>query len=137
MKTLAVRLDRQQQTAQALAQWLAANPAVRAVHYPGLVGHPGREVHFAQAQGPGAVLSFETSDEAVARRFLKRTGLAAVAVSLGGVETIASYPVRMSHASVPHAERERLGITASLIRISAGLEDADDLIEDFSQALSD
>ncbi len=137
MKTLAVRLDRQQQTAQALAQWLSINPAVRAVHYPGLAGHPGRKVHFSQADGPGAVLSFETSGEASARRFLKRTRLAAVAVSLGGVETIASYPVRMSHASVPPEERERLGITASLIRISAGLEDADDLIEDFCQALSD
>lgn len=135
IKTLKVRLDHQQESAQALAQWLTAHPKVRKVHYPGLDGHPGREVHLSQAGGPGAVLSFEAADEDAARRFLKNVKLAAVAVSLGGVETIASYPVRMSHASVPPEERARLGITGRLIRISVGLEDAEDLMEDFDHAL--
>jgi cystathionine beta-lyase/cystathionine gamma-synthase len=135
IKTLKVRLDAQQQTALELAQWFVRHPKVKKVNYPGLEGHSGREIHLSQAGGPGAVLSFETLDDEAARRFLKAVKLPAVAVSLGGVETIASYPVRMSHASVPPEERERLGITGRLIRISAGLEEVDDLMEDFDRAL--
>lgn len=135
IKTLKVRLECQQKSAHVLAQWLSKHPKVSKVHYPGLEGHPGRAVHSGQAEGPGAVLSFETIDEATALRFLKNVKLAAVAVSLGGVETIASYPVRMSHASVPPEERERLGITGRLIRISVGLEDSEDLVEDFGRSI--
>jgi cystathionine beta-lyase/cystathionine gamma-synthase len=135
IKTLKVRLDAQQKTAQTLAQWLSAHPKVRRVYYPGLEGYPGGEIHIKQAEGFGAVLSFEALDDEAARRFLRSVKLAAVAVSLGGVETIASYPARMSHSSVPPEERERLGITGRLIRISAGLEDAEDLMEDFDRAL--
>jgi cystathionine beta-lyase/cystathionine gamma-synthase len=109
---------------------------VEAVYYPGLEGHEGKAIHDGQALGPGAVLSFKTKTAEQARNFLGKTRLAAAAVSLGGVETIASYPVRMSHASIPKPERERLGITDTLIRISAGLEDVNDLIADFSEALS-
>jgi cystathionine beta-lyase/cystathionine gamma-synthase len=83
------------------------------------------------------VLSFEAKDEETAGRFMKKVKLAAVAVSLGGVETIVSYPVRMSHAAIPKVERERLGITDKLIRVSAGLEDIDDLIKDFGRALEE
>lgn len=141
LKTLKVRMDYQQQSAQKLAEWLESNPKVEKVFYPGLKNHPGRDIHFSQADGPGCVLSFSVAgsdrdDSArAARKFLKEIKLAAVAASLGGVETIISYPVRMSHAAMPKEERERLGVTDNLIRVSVGLEDTDDLIEDFARAL--
>ncbi len=135
LKTLKVRMDYQQQNAQKLAEWLNEHERVEKVYYPGLKDHVGREIHFSQATGAGAVLSFKTVDEKIARNFMSNVHLSAVAVSLGGVETIVSYPVRMSHAAMPKDDRERLGITDNLIRISAGLEDVDDLIEDFNRAL--
>jgi cystathionine beta-lyase len=135
IKTLKVRMDAQEATARQLAAWLQAHDTVKQVFYPGLAGHPGREINEAQAAGAGAVFSFKTRTKEQALRFLGKVELAATAVSLGGVETIASYPVKMSHASVPPAERERLGITDTLIRISVGLEDPEDLIADFAQAL--
>jgi cystathionine beta-lyase/cystathionine gamma-synthase len=135
IKTLKVRLDAQQRSAQKIAAWLAGHPSVEAVFYPGLENHPGSAIHAAQSDGSGAVLSFRTKTTAQAVSFLGKVELAAAAVSLGGVETIASYPVRMSHASIPSAERERLGITDTLVRISVGIEDVDDLIEDFDRAL--
>lgn len=137
VKTLKVRLDYQQQNAIKLSEWFVKNPNVNKVYYPGLLDHPGREINEGQADGPGAVLSFEAKDDETARRFMKKVKLAAVAVSLGGVETIISYPARMSHASIPKNERERLGIKDSLIRVSAGLEDIDDLIEDFGRAFEE
>ncbi|MDR1576140.1 MAG: PLP-dependent aspartate aminotransferase family protein [Treponema sp.] len=136
IKTLKVRLDAQQAAAQFLSRRLREHPHVEAVYYPGLEDHPGKAVHDAQASGAGAVFSFKTKTVEQALGFLRRTKLAAAAVSLGGVETIASYPVRMSHASIPRPERERLGITDTLIRISPGLEDPEDLLEDFEQALA-
>ncbi len=136
LKTLKVRLDYQQKNAQLLAEWLQKNKNVAEVFYPGLEGHPGKEVHLSQAAGAGAVLSFKTAGVEKASAFMKNVRTAAVAVSLGGVETIVSYPVRMSHASIPLSERERLGITPSLIRISVGLEEIEDLIEDFDRALN-
>jgi cystathionine beta-lyase len=135
MKTLKVRLDAEQETAGKIACWLSSHPQVETVYYPGLEFHPGAAIHAGQAAGGGAVLSFKTKTPEAARRFLKKTKLAVPAVSLGGVETIASYPVKMSHAAMPEAERERRGITESLIRISCGLEAANDLMADFDQAL--
>lgn len=135
IKTLKARLSVQQKTAAFLAERLSRNKKVTAVYYPGLAGHPGKAVHDSQSDGSGAVLSFKTDTRETATRFLSRIRLAAAAVSLGGVETIASYPVRMSHASMPPEERSRLGITDTLIRVSAGLEDAEDLAEDFEAAL--
>jgi len=137
IKTLKVRLDYQQQNAIKLSEWLSKNPNVKKVYYPGLSDHPGREINEGQADGPGAVLSFEAKDDDAAKRFMKNVKLAAVAVSLGGVETIVSYPAKMSHAAFPKHEKERLGIKDSLIRVSAGLEDIDDLIEDFSRAFEE
>lgn len=137
LKTLKVRLDYQQKNAQILAEWLETHGKVRQVFYPGLKDHEGRAIHLSQAGGAGAVLSFKTKDVGTAASFMKKVKAAAVAVSLGGVETIISYPVCMSHASVPKEERERLGITDSLIRVSVGLEEIEDLLEDFDQALSD
>ncbi|GHV63326.1 cystathionine gamma-synthase [Spirochaetia bacterium] len=135
LKTLKVRLDAQEKTAQYLCERLLKHPKIEAVYYPGLANHPGKKIHDAQASGAGAVFSFKTKTVEQAVRFLGKVELAAAAVSLGGVETIASYPVRMSHASIPRAERERLGITDTLIRISPGLEDPEDLAADFEQAL--
>jgi cystathionine beta-lyase/cystathionine gamma-synthase len=135
IKTLKVRLEAQQASAQKLAAWLLTHKQVAEVFYPGLADHPGRQIHESQSSGPGAVLSFKTKTTEQALRFLNTVELAATAVSLGGVETIASYPVKMSHAAIPPEERARLGITDTLIRISVGLEDVEDLIEDFDKAL--
>jgi cystathionine beta-lyase len=135
IKTLKARLDVQEASARRLAQWLLDHKRVSAVFYPGLEDHPGRKIHEAQADGAGAVLSFRTKTAEDALRFLSKVEYAAAAVSLGGVETIASYPVRMSHAAMPVEERQRLGITDTLIRISVGLEDPEDLIADFDRAL--
>jgi cystathionine beta-lyase/cystathionine gamma-synthase len=135
IKTLKVRMDAQEASAGTIARWLRGHKKVDAVFYPGLEDHPGRAVHEAQADGPGAVLSFRTKTAEDARRFLSKAEYAAAAVSLGGVETIASYPVKMSHAAMPPEERLRLGITDTLIRISVGLEDPEDLIVDFDRAL--
>lgn len=136
LKTLKVRLDYQQKNAGIMAEWLSHHPAVTEVYYPGLPDHPGRDIHFAQADGAGAVLSFKTSSIEKARTFMSKVTLAAVAVSLGGVETIVSYPVKMSHASMPLEQRAKLGITDNLIRVSAGIEEISDLLADFEQALA-
>ncbi|MDR3336662.1 MAG: PLP-dependent aspartate aminotransferase family protein [Treponema sp.] len=135
IKTLRVRLEAQQNSARRIAAWFQAHPKVTGVYYPGLEDHPGKGIHDAQADGPGAVFSFKTETTEQAVKFLGQVKYAAAAVSLGGVETIASYPVRMSHASIPPAERQRLGISDTLIRISVGLEESEDLIADFDQAL--
>ncbi len=136
IKTLKVRMDYQQTNAAFLADWLNNHPKVKRVYYPGTLSHPGYKIHDGQADGPGAVLSFETVDDATAGKFLKKVSCAAVAVSLGGVETIVSYPVKMSHAAMPKEERLKRGISDSLIRVSVGLEDLEDLLEDFEKALS-
>jgi cystathionine beta-lyase len=135
IKTLKVRMEASQAAAGRLALWLSTHKNVDAVYYPGLEDHPGAAIHQKQASGAGAVLSFKAKTTECAHNFLNRVRYAAAAVSLGGVETIASYPVKMSHAGIPVAERERLGITDTLIRVSVGLEDIDDLIEDFDKAL--
>ncbi|MDR1420171.1 MAG: PLP-dependent aspartate aminotransferase family protein [Treponema sp.] len=137
IKTLKVRMEAQEQSAHKLSRSLAENKNVDQVYYPGLPGHRGKEIHDAQSSGAGAVFSFRTKTREQALAFLRRVTYAAAAVSLGGVETIASYPVKMSHAAIPPSERERLGITDTLIRISCGLEDSDDLVEDFERALED
>jgi cystathionine beta-lyase len=135
LKTLGVRMDAQQQTALTLAQWLQDRPDILNVNYPALAGHPGRDIHLAQAKGGGAVLSFELADGPAAVAFLKRVKLPLVAVSLGGVESILSYPATMSHAAMPRAERLARGITDSLVRLSVGLETAEDLMADIDAAL--
>jgi cystathionine beta-lyase/cystathionine gamma-synthase len=135
IKTLKVRLETQQITAKRLAEWLLTHKNVTNVYYPGLEDHPGYAAHRSQSSGPGAMLSFKTKTTEQALNFYSRIKLAAAAPSLGGVETIASYPVKMSHVAMAPAERERLGITDTLVRIAVGLEDAEDLIADFEQAL--
>lgn len=135
IKTLKVRMDQSQQNAQAVVAGLQGHPRVKAIHYPGLVDHPGHDIHSAQADGPGAVFSFELDSYQTTKRLLEHAQLAAFAVSLGGVESILSYPARMSHAAVPPEERLRKGIGDTLVRLSVGLEDPQDLLADLVQAM--
>jgi cysteine-S-conjugate beta-lyase len=130
LRTLKVRMEESQKSALQIAQWLRRQQRVKRVFYPGLPDHPGYSTHKQQASGPGAVLSFELESERLTRKLLEGVKLAAFAVSLGGVESILSYPSRMSHAAMPPAERSIRGISDSLVRLSVGLEAADDLIEE-------
>ncbi|WP_223591822.1 cystathionine beta-lyase [Neobacillus bataviensis] len=136
LKTLHVRLEHSQKSTLKIAQFLQANPLVKKVYYPGLEDHPEFELQKAQAEGAGAVLSFELADEDAVRSFVSNVKIPVFAVSLGAVESILSYPAKMSHAAMPQAEREKRGIKNSLLRLSVGLENADDIIKDFSQALA-
>ncbi|MEI8138480.1 MAG: aminotransferase class I/II-fold pyridoxal phosphate-dependent enzyme [bacterium] len=135
IKTLGVRMDAQQRTAGMMAEWLLKRPEVKRVYYPGLPQHTGHGVHKAQASGAGAVLSFELHDVATTLNLLKRVKLPLMAVSLGGVESILSYPATMSHAAMPKPERLARGISDSLVRLSAGLEAPEDLMADIDAAL--
>ncbi|HBE77584.1 MAG TPA: methionine biosynthesis PLP-dependent protein [Firmicutes bacterium] len=130
IKTLRARMEIQQQSALKIAQWLKGQSWVTDVYYPGLEDHPGHEIIKSQASGFGAVLSFKTDTMERAKTIMKQVKIWSVAVSLGGVESILSYPVKMSHAAIPKPERERLGITENLIRLSVGLEEPDDLMAD-------
>jgi len=135
LKTLKVRMEESQQGARIIAGWLTRHPAVSRVYYPGLAEHPGYGIHAAQSSGPGAVLSFTLDSFDTTRRLLEGAQLSAFAVSLGGVESIISYPAMMSHAAVPAGERARKGIADTLVRLSVGLEDPFDLIADLERAL--
>ncbi len=135
IKTLKVRLEAAQRGAQILAERLQAHPAVGRVWYPGLADFPHRERHFAQATGAGAVLSFELRDPAAIKPLLSRIRLPIIAPSLGGVETILTHCWSMSHAVIPAETKLRLGIRETLLRVSVGIEDPEDLWEDLAQAL--
>ena len=135
IKTLGVRMEAQQRTAGLLAHWLLKRPEVKRVYYPGLELHPGFATHQAQTSGAGAVLSFELQDVPTALKLLKGVKLPLMAVSLGGVESILSYPATMSHAAMPKEERLARGISDSLVRLSAGLESPEDLMADMDAAL--
>lgn len=136
IKTLAVRLDRQQQTAFRIAQWLKKQHRIKAVHYPGLPDHPGYEISKKQTSGFGAMLSFETDCSETARRVLENLSVIQYAESLGGVESLITYPMLQTHADIPAVEREARGIGECLLRLSVGLESADDLIDDLDKALN-
>ncbi|MCQ2011019.1 cystathionine beta-lyase [Sporolactobacillus sp. STSJ-5] len=135
LKTLDVRIRKSADSAQRVAEFFTTQSEVRNVFYPGLSNHPGSELHAEQAASGGAVLSFELEDEAAARTFVNHVQLPVFAVSLGAVESILSYPPKMSHAELNEEEREKAGIGSGLLRLSVGLEDAEDLIRDFSNAL--
>jgi cystathionine beta-lyase/cystathionine gamma-synthase len=134
-KTLPLRMQRHNTNGLAIAEFLAAHPKVRHVHYPGLPSHPQHELATRQMRGFGGMVSFELGSLEAARRLLNSVRLMALAESLGGVETLISHPSTMTHASVPEGRRAALGITDGLVRISAGIEDIEDLIEDLAQAL--
>ncbi len=136
IKTLGVRLDRQQQTAALVAAALRRLPGASAVRFPSLPGHPGRQVHQTQADGPGTLVCFETGSYEISRRTVEALKLFNITVSFGGVNSSASLPCRMSHASIPAAIRAARALPEDLVRLSIGLEDAEDLIDDLGQALA-
>ena len=136
IKTLKVRLEAAQTTAQTLAERLVGHPAIARVWFPGLTDFPGRELHYSQATGAGAVLSFELEDETQVKKLLESVKLPIIAPSLGGVETILTHCWSMSHAAIPVQDKLQQGISKSLLRISVGLEDAEDLWEDLQRGLS-
>lgn len=135
--TLGLRVERQNHSGQALAEFLAAHPQVAVVHYPGLPGHPGHAVATRQMRGFGGMLSFEVRggyDAGV--RVFEALRMAKRATSLGGTTTLVSHPASLSSVHMPKEVREAAGITDGLIRVSVGIEDAEDLIADFEQALA-
>jgi cystathionine gamma-lyase/cystathionine beta-lyase/cystathionine gamma-lyase/homocysteine desulfhydrase len=134
-KTLPLRMQQHSATGLALAEFLSAQPKVRTVYYPGLPSHPQYELAKRQMRGFGGMLAFDLGSLEAARRLLNAVRLHALAESLGGVETLISHPATMTHASVPAERRAAIGITDGLVRISAGLEDLEDLKEDLVQAL--
>lgn len=136
MKTLALRVERQTETANKIAQFLQAHPFVDSVYYPNLHGHCGYEVHRSQASGGGAVVSFTTRDSAFSAHLVEATQLFDVAVSFGSIGSTISLPFQMSHASIPSRLKHQLGPPPDLVRLSIGIEDVDDLIEDLDQAFS-
>ncbi|MEP9407874.1 cystathionine beta-lyase [Peribacillus frigoritolerans] len=135
LKTLSVRMEHSQKGAEKIAAYLKEQPLVKKVYYPGLADHPQHAIQKGQSLGAGAVLSFELESEEIFRSFVNTVELPVFAVSLGAVESILSYPAKMSHAAMPADEREKRGITNSLLRLSVGLENPDDLIKDFDAAL--
>lgn len=138
LKTLALRLERAQQTASVIARWLETRPDILWVRHPSLESHPHYDLARRQMSGPGAVLSFELRGGFEAgKRLMDRVRLATLAVSLGGVETLIEHPASMTHAGLSTEDRLAAGISDGLVRLSVGIEDADDLIEDLRQALAE
>jgi cystathionine beta-lyase/cystathionine gamma-synthase len=135
IKTLAVRMLQHNANGLVVARHLDTHPKVQRVLYPGLASHPQHEIARRQQKGPGGMLSFDLGSLEAARRLLNHVKLCALAESLGGVESLISLPALMTHASMPQEVRERVGITEGLVRLSVGIEDADDIIADLDQAL--
>jgi len=135
IKTLAVRMLQHNANGLEVARHLDTHPKVQKVLYPGLASHPQHEIARRQQKGPGGMLSFDLGSLEAARRLLNHVKLCALAESLGGVESLISLPALMTHASMPQEVRERVGITEGLVRLSVGIEDADDIIADLDQAL--
>jgi cystathionine beta-lyase/cystathionine gamma-synthase len=135
-KTLELRMQRHDQSGRRIAQWLEQRTDIAKVYYPGLASHPQHDLARRQMKGFGGMISFDLGDVARARRVVERVKLFTLAESLGGVESLIGHPASMTHASVPPALRQAMGLTDSLLRISVGIEDADDLIADLDQALA-
>ncbi|HLP37147.1 cystathionine gamma-synthase [Lacibacter sp.] len=137
IKTLAVRMRAHCANGAKIAHWLKANPKVAKVYWPGFTDHPGHEIAKTQMRDFGGMISFELKDDSIeeARRVLSSTHLFALAESLGGVESLINHPASMTHASIPREKRIKDGLHDSLIRLSVGIEDADDLIEDLAKAI--
>lgn len=135
IKTLAVRMDRHEHNARAIASFLDKHESVERVLYPGLEDFPGHELQKRQASGFGAMISFYARNYDSTKRILDSVEVMSLAESLGGVETLINHPASMTHASIPRERRDRLGVTDNLIRISVGIEDLEDLIADLDQAL--
>lgn len=137
IKTLHIRVERACENAEKIAAFLASHPAVATVNYPGFASHPGHDIAKKQMKKFGAMVSFSLKDDRIeaANKVLSSTQLFSLAESLGGVESLIGHPATMTHASIPLAERQKTGVVDSLIRLSVGIEDADDLIDDLKKAL--
>jgi len=136
LKTLGLRMERHCRNALEVARWLKQHPRITRVYYPGLEDHPGHELSKTQASGFGGMLSFRVESPQLARDVLKKLRLISFAESLGGVESLMTLPAVQTHGDVPPADRERLGICESLLRMSVGIESAEDIIADLDQALA-
>ncbi|WP_342389147.1 bifunctional cystathionine gamma-lyase/homocysteine desulfhydrase [Salinicoccus bachuensis] len=136
IKTLGIRMDAHEENAHAVVDYLVNHDAVDKVYYPGLQSHPGHEVAKRQAGGFGGMVAFELKDGLSATAFVEKLGLITLAESLGAVESLVEIPAVMTHGSIPKADREKAGIKDELVRLSVGLEDAEDLIDDLEQALA-
>lgn len=136
LKTLGLRVERQEENARRLAEWLDEHPLVSKVYYPGLPQHPGHFTVSRQASGYGAMVSFIVKEKQLLEQVLKRVRVFSFAESLGGVESLITFPAVQTHADIPPETRARLGIDDCLLRISVGVEDIDDLIADLAQALA-
>jgi cystathionine gamma-synthase len=135
IKTLGVRIDRAQVNASKIAVWLQRNKRVKQVYFPGLAAHPGSRIHDKQASGPGAVISCRFTGKNIARKVINGVRVITFAESLGGVESLITYPTSQTHADIPESCRRSIGITDDLVRLSIGVENADDLIADLEQAI--
>jgi cystathionine gamma-lyase/homocysteine desulfhydrase len=135
IKTLGLRMEQIEKNANKIAEYLQAHPKVKKVFYPGLADHPGHDIAEKQAGGFGGMISFDVGDEETVNKILAKTRYFTLAESLGAVESLISVPAKMTHASIPKPRREELGITDGLIRLSVGIEDVEDLIEDLDHAL--
>ncbi len=135
IKTLGVRLEKQQENAMKIAEWLKSNPKVEKVYYAGLADNEGYEISKKQSSGFGSMISFSLKNAEDANRVLGRVKLIAFAESLGGVESLITYPVVQTHAAIPQEMRERLGVNEKLLRLSVGIEDVEDLVNDLAQAI--
>ena len=138
IKTLGIRMERHSQNGEKIAHFLKAHPAVKKVYWPGFSDHPGHEIAKSQMLGFGGMISFELKNDTMeaARKVLSGTKLFSLAESLGGVESLINHPASMTHASIPREERIKNGLSDTLIRLSVGIEDADDLIADLEQAMA-
>ena len=135
-KTLAVRMERHEKNANQLAKYLSESKAVKKIYYPGLPSHPQHELAKKQMRGFGGMISVDFGDLETAKKVLKNVKIFILGESLGGVESLISHPATMTHGAVPKEEREKLGITDGLVRLSVGIEDIEDLIDDVKNALS-
>ena len=135
IKTLGLRMERQQENAVKIAQWLKKHPKVDKVYYAGLPESTGYETCRKQAEGFGAMISFSVSNKEMVEKILKRVQVILFAESLGGVESLITYPMVQTHAAIPQEIRERIGVDDKLLRLSVGIEDSEDLINDLEQAL--
>ena len=136
IKTLGVRMDRHVENALKVAKHLESHSAVTKVYYPGLESSPGYEVNKKQTDGPGAMISFELGEEYDVKKFFKGLKLVTLAESLGGVESLVCHPASMTHAAIPKEIRDEVGITEGLIRLSVGIENVNDIIEDIDSAIA-
>lgn len=136
VKTLAVRMPRHEANARLVVEFLLGHPKVRKVYYPGLETHPGHSISRKQTRGAGGMVSFDLESFDAVREFVTRTKIFTLAESLGGIESLVCHPATMTHASVPREERERKGFTDSLLRLSVGIEDPEDLVADLREALA-